>query len=276
MNIIDLTENYIECLTGKIGFRSYESSYPELFSHYFKYWSNRECYSTLLRKSEVTKKRNLISGALNEIEERFLINNIETKNISLILFVGKGTSNGHVFRDNEKFVVWIPVECYETIKQARIFVTHEILHSVHYSLSPDFYFENSRDKRSISRQLITEGIATWLTMKILHIDEGAALWADYLSKRELKIWINECRQKEMELQNLVHKTFRSTSPRIALFNAGDASDVMENRAGYYVGLKLIEGLAEEHKLNSREILRIPRKKLEEMTLNWISKRLGRS
>lgn len=276
MNIIDLTENYIDCLSGKIDFRSYERSYPELFSHYFKYWSNRESYSALLTKSEVIKRRNLISGVLNEIEERFLVYNINTKNISLVLFVGQGTSNGHVFRDKEKFVVWIPVECYKTITQARIFVTHEILHSAHYSLSLDFYFENVRDKRSICRQLITEGIATWLTLKILQIDQGVALWADYLSKRDLRLWINECKQGEMELLNLVHKTFRSTSNSIGLFNAGDTSDVTGNRAGYYVGLKLIEGLSEEHRLKSREILRIPRKKLEKMALNWINKKLGSS
>ena len=276
MNIIDLTENYIDCLTGKNDFRTYERSYPELFSHYFRYWSNREPYSALLTKSEVIKRRNLISGVLNEIEERFLVNNIETKNLSLVVFVGQGTSNGHVFRDHEKFMVWIPVECYKTNTQARIFVTHEIIHSVHYSLSPDFYFENSKDKRSIGRQLITEGIATWLTLKILQIDEGVALWADYLSKRDLRLWINECKQREMELLNLVQKTFRSTSNSIGLFNAGNTSDVTGNRAGYYVGLKLIEGLSEEHKLNLQEILRIPRKKLEKMALNWISKKLGSS
>lgn len=274
MNIIDLTENYIECLTGKNDFRTYERSYPELFSHYFKYWCSRVCYSTLLTKSEVIKRRNLISGALNEIEERFMVNNIETKNISLVLFVGQGTSNGHVFRDNEKFVVWIPVECYKTILQARIFVAHEIVHCVHYTLSYDFYFECIKDKRSISRQLITEGIATWLTLEILQIDEGVALWADYLSKRDLKLWINECKQREMELLNLVHKTFRSTSTSIGLFNAGDTLDVTRNRAGYYIGLKLIEGLAEEHKLNFLEMLKIPREKLEEMALNWIDKKLG--
>jgi uncharacterized protein YjaZ len=276
MNIIDLTENYIDCLTGKNDFRTYEKSYPELFSHYFKYWCSRDCYSTLLTKSEVIKRRNLISGVLNEIEERFMVNNIETNNLSLVVFVGQGTSNGHVFRDHEKFMVWIPVECYKTTTQARIFVTHEIIHSVHYSLSPDFYFKNSKDKRSIGRQLITEGIATWLTLKILQIDEGVALWADYLSNQDLRLWINECRQREMELLNLIHKIFRSTSPRIGLFNADDASDVARNRAGYYVGLKLIEGLAEEYRLNSPEILRIPRKKLEGMALNWISKKLGSS
>lgn len=276
MNIVDLTENYIEYLSGKIDFRSYERSYPELFSHYFKYWSNRGHYSSLFTKSEVTNGRDLIRQALNEIEERFMINNIETKNLSLVLFVGQGASNGHVFKDREKFVVWIPVECYKTIKQARVFVTHEIVHSVHYSLSPDFYFENARDKRQISRQLITEGIATWLTMKILHVDEGAALWADYLSKRDVSLWLNECRQREKELLNLVYESFRSTSPRISIFNYGEASDITGNRAGYFVGLKLVEGLALKHRLNSREILRIPGEKFEEIALNWISNELGKS
>lgn len=269
MNIIDLTNSYTSEMLKAKNLRAYEQSYPALFSHYFKYWARRKNFSNHLSQAELKKRRKLVTEALKLIEKRLSLAGFEVKNMDIVLFVGQGTSNGHAFKDNGKFMVWLPVEGYETKLQAEIFITHEIIHAFHYTHSPDFYFTNVAEKRSVGRQLITEGLATYLSMKILKIDEGAALWADYIPKNETKIWLQKCRRKEQELYKFILKNFSSGNPKLGLFYAYDPADINNYRAGYYVGLKLIEAVARDMKFSNKELLKIPRKKFENIAKRWL-------
>jgi len=274
MNIIDLTKSYIlEILKAK-DLRAYERSYPALFSHYFRYWARRKNFPVYLSRAEVKKRKKFITEALKEIEKNLISSRFETKNIDVVLFVGQGTSNGHAFRDGKKIIVWLPLEAYKTKLQARIFITHEIIHAFHYSYSPDFYFNNLVDKRSVIRQIITEGLATYLSMKILNVDEGTALWADYISKSKIRTWLQECRQKEQDLYRYVLKNFSSSNPKISLFYANNPSNIVNYRAGYYVGLKLVEAIAKDMKLGDKALLKIPRKKFEAVAKRWLQERLS--
>lgn len=273
MNIIDLTKAYEETILKSKDLHAYEQSYPVLFSHYFKYWARRKKFSNYLLKIEVEKRKKLIMNELKKIEKQLFLAGFETKKIDIVLFVGQGTSNGHVFKDGNKFIVWLPLEGYETKLQARVFITHEIIHAFHYSQSPDFYYNNISEKRLVIRQLITEGIATWLTMKILNIDKGIALWADYISKSKIKIWLQKCKKEEHELYEFIFKKISSSDPRIGLFYANDPEDIINYRAGYYVGLKLIESIVKDENLSNQELLKISKRKFENMTKEWFQKSL---
>lgn len=268
MNIIDLTESYTTNMLEKNDLPVYERSYPALFSHYFKYWARRKNFPNHLSRAEVVKRKGLVTGALKEIDRKLAGARFEMKNIDVVLFVGLGTTNGHAFKDNDKFIVWLPLEGYETKLQAIIFITHEIIHALHYTQSPDFYFHNVIEKRHVARQLITEGLATWLTIKILNVDEGLALWANYISKSKIKIWLQNCRQKH-ELYKYILKNFSSSNPKIGLFYANDPADIINYRAGYYVGLKLVEAMAKDKGLKAAEMLRIPRRKFEAIAKRWL-------
>ncbi len=197
----------------------------------------------------------------------------DLSNIDCVLFVSQGTSNGHAFKDGKKFVVWIPIEGYETKLQTLVFITHEIVHGLHYSYSPDFYFKNVSEKLSVARQVITEGLATYLSMKILSVNEGVALWADYISKDKIKIWLQKCRQKEQELYNFVLKNFPSRSPKIELFYANDSKDIYQNRAGYFVGLQAIGQICKDRKINAMDLLKIHRKKFEKIVIEQLQSKV---
>lgn len=272
MNIIDLTSEYIKHIVNAGDLASYEKSYPALFQHYFRYWAKRKNFSKTLNKSEVKKRLNLIEPRLSRVEKKINSSGLNISFLKIVLFVGQSTCNGHVFKDNKEFIVWIPIETYSTPLQVDVFITHEIIHSLHYLKSPDFYFNNFTEKRLISRQFITEGVATYLTKHIIKITQSKALWADFLSKEKTKIWFRECQQKEKELYKFVLKNFSSTNPEISLFYAKNPRNIYEFRAGYFVGLKLVDQMVKNKKMDPKKLLEIPRKKFEKMILEEL--RLG--
>jgi len=269
MNIIDLTDSYIKHILRNNDLSAYERSYPALFGHYFKYWARRKFFSKTLTKTEVKRRLDLIKPRLKIIEKNICSLGFDTSHLDILLFVGQNTSNGHAFKDRKRFIAWIPIETYETLLRVDVFITHEIVHALHYTQSPDFYFHTFSEKRSTSRQLITEGLATYLTMDIMNVNDGIALWADYLSKRELKIWLQKCQQKERELNKFVLKNFSLSNPKTTLFEVDDPNNIYEDRAGYFLGLSIINQIVKVKKLNAKELLSMPRKKIEEMVLEQL-------
>lgn len=264
MIITDLTVFYIEAMLNDNNLKAYEKSYPALFSHYFKYWGNRKSFRSLLSANEAEQRNKLVRNGISCIEKELKQSGLNFAETEIVLFAGQGLSNGHAFRNNGRFIVWIPIEGYKTALQAKIFVTHELMHSLHYTCRPEFYFNNCKEKRSVARQLITEGLATYLTMKILRTDEGTALWADYIQRGEIRKWLKSCGTEERTLYLTLLKKFNSSGRETGLFYAGDPKDIMNFRAGYYAGLKLVEEIAERTGSGVPDLLRLPRGKFEKM------------
>jgi uncharacterized protein YjaZ len=266
MEIVDLTGNYIKHIICNQDLTSYQKSYPSLFRHYFRYWAERRNLSKTLNRGEVKKRLNLILSKLSRVEKKIKKYGLDISSLKIVLFVGQNTSNGHAFRDGSDLIVWIPIETYSTPLMVDVFVTHEIIHALHYLRSPDFYFNTVAEKRSVLRQLITEGIATYLTKHIMRISQAEALWADFLSKQKIKAWLKECRQKEKELCKFVLNNFSSTSPELALFYSSNPRNIYEYRAGYFLGLRLVDLIVRTEGINPDKLLKIPRKRFEKMIL----------
>ena len=264
MKVKDLTQNYTTYILEKDSLDLYKQNMPELLNHYFKYWALENYFHKSLKtKSEVEEKTNLIKSRLDFIEKKLNDFGFGTSNIEIILFVGQNCTNGHAFEEKGKFVVWLPVEAYESSEDIDIFVTHEIIHSLHYTKSPDFYFKTKTEKINVGRQIITEGIATYLTSKVLNITDEKALWADFLNSNELKKWLNECESKKYELYDFVLKNFNSSSEDIQIFWANESNDIYKYRAGYFVSLELIKEFVKKEKISNEHLLKIDRKYFEE-------------
>ena len=271
MKVKDLTQNYIINILEKDSLFLYKESMPILLSHYFKYWALENYFHKSLKtKSEVEEKTNLIKSRLSFIESKLNDFGFETSDIEIILFVGQNCTNGHAFEEKGKFVVWLPVEAYESCEDIDIFVTHEIIHALHYTKNPDFYFKTKEEKINIGRQIITEGVTTYLTSKVLNISDEKALWANFLNQNELEKWFNKCKEKKCELYNFVLKNFSSSKDEIQIFWANDPNDVYKYRAGYFVGLELIKEFIEKENVSDIEILGINRKIFEEKIKNILS------
>lgn len=256
MNIIDKTGEYITHILGDNNLAAYENSYPALFEHYYKFWAKKGKPFVTLSEKEVAERSSLILGELPDIEEKFLAFGLDIADLDIVLFVGQDTSNGHAFRDIGEIVVWIPIESYLSSSLVRVFLTHEIIHALHYVKSPDYYPENTEDMRKMSRELITEGLATYLTAKILDIDDLTALWADYLPVDKAILWFNECEKRETELFKYILDNFDHSGSDIRLFQAADPDDILKFRAGYYAGMKIIEAVGRDMGIEPVELLDI--------------------
>jgi hypothetical protein len=260
MRIIDLTPAYKKFILEDNDFGSYQKAFPALFQHYYKYWTSRKSFPATISPEKISIRRNLLLKRLVVIEKKFKKFGYNLSNFKIVIFIGQNTSNGHAFKYKNEFIVWLPLETYSTKKEIDIFVTHEIIHALHYSVSPEFYFGNLKEKRNLSRQLITEGIATLYTQKILNVDERNALWADFLRLEKYFLWLKKCKNQEHELLKYIYKNFQSTNKNIEIFYANDPKNVFKYRSGYYIGLKLVRPLSTKY--GDKELLKIRRKKIE--------------
>jgi hypothetical protein len=268
MKILDLTVETHSAM--QYGLKEYEMIHPDLFAHYFRYWANRENFSdNIISRNDLELRRELVCNSLQSVIQSIEDYGLPADSITVILFTGQNTSNGHAFMNKDEITVWIPVETYHTTLQAQVFLTHEIIHGIHYLLSPDFSFGNESERVHTGRQLITEGVATYFTMRALGISESEALWADFLSEQKIDEWIADCRRRLTELKAHCRKTFSNSDGKSGLFHADDPSDIFRYRAGYFVGLEFVKWMADKQR-TEHEILQLPRRNLEQSALAYVS------
>lgn len=253
MNVTDLTENFIEDVLHRSNVAAYEARTPALFKHYLTYWAPRSAAYSRLIPREIRKRSRLIKSKL-EMISRCLRGKDIFNFPDIFLFVGKGTSNGHAMRMHNKYSVWLPVEKYSTSKQVEIFVTHEILHAVHYKHQPDLYFLNKKEKENTTRLLITEGVATYLSACVMKVKPQEALWADYLSKDLAEAWLTKCEKNSDRLWALSKKALTGSNISSQMFYANDSHDVLKFRAGYWIGYQVVKAVVERYELDEKKLL----------------------
>lgn len=247
MQIIDITKQSIE--------KSNEEYFHEnknLFEHYFKYWADKKTFKIKQTEKEIYGNKSLIVAELKRIENSFELAGLPLSNSKIILFVGQGTTNGHSFKDNDEFITWIPIELYSTKSSIDVFIPHEIIHTLHYTKNPDFYFNDIYEKNDSIRLLITEGIATYITKVIFKLSDKDALWADFMNESTFKEWEDEC----LKNIDLMSQTINSNKENIFETNENILS--YKNRGGYYLGLKIITNLCEQENITLDELLNTPR------------------
>ncbi len=265
LDLLDLTPQYLQYGLHQRQ-EDYFATYPALFRHYYRYWAeNGELVS--LTQDAVREKVTLVESRLPEIERAFTRQGFLDK-VQVALFVGANTTNGHVFWDQPRrsFVVWLPVEAYASPLQVDVFVTHEIVHGLHYARCPEFHFQDEQTKHLVGRQVITEGTATWGTQVILGHDEKTALWADYLSPVFVRQWYARCRAREPEMARRILQEWSESSKDNAWFGLWDKNDVTRYRGGYYVGLQVIRKIHQSQKLDLQSLCSFEKQTLETIAL----------
>lgn len=269
MKVLDLTQAYCSNVALNGDWRSYERHYPALFRHYFRFWARRAYPDVKVMPGELSARSQLVARRLSRLRRKFAEGGFDLEGVDFVLFVGKHCTNGHAFLDKDRWVVWIPVETYTTTRLVDIFVTHEIAHALHYRESSRFYFLNKPEQRSFSRQLLTEGMATYLTAVALGCSDDLALWGGFLPDDQLQGWRSDCEANWPMLLRFVQKRFDS-SAKTELFQANDPANILKFRAGYLVGLELIKTIAVERALSPAELIALPRKKLERFAKRILS------
>jgi len=264
MRITDLTDVYKDLVIRQNRFEEYVQTAPSLFAHYFSYWAKRPMDGVpVLSERDLQQKQHLLRTRLPIIEETMVRKGLRIHDLSLVLFVGQGTSNGHAFLEQGKSTVWIPVEAYETEKQVDVFVTHEIVHALHYQARPEFFFTSKKEQQQTGRQFLTEGMATCLTKHVLDCGDTTALWADYLPPTQADRWMSDCKEHLSELGKVIYEQWNESPEQNELFLANDPNNIFKYRSGYFAGLWFTEEFMRRENLRPQDLLQVDRKILEQ-------------
>lgn len=262
MQIIDLTENYFRDYIENGNRQAYENSFPELFDHYYQFWTKRELEIVGVKNDDIQIRKSWINQLIEKLTGIFANHEIDFKAIDFVYFIGVGTTNGHAFKYQDRYYIWLPLETYTSEKLVDVFVTHEIAHALHYQHSPLFYFGSKDEQLRMSRQLITEGLATYITRQLLGITAMQALWDDYLSENDTEAWWRKCAAEQRNLLRLIYDNYYKSDRNIEIFYADNPDNIYQFRSGYYAGLKVIENYATKDRLTLKELLGLPRAKFE--------------
>lgn len=238
----------------------YEQRCPDLFTHYYTFWADRTTAPVRLSETELDHNRALVIGAVSSLGPVFEQHGFPLGEFELILMVGQRTSNGHAFRRGDRFAAWVALESYHTQLLAEIFVAHEIIHQLHYQLQPGFFFSTRAEQQDPIRLLMTEGVASYLTARLLGCDAGAALWADYLNPAELTAWMTNCQQNTSRLARCFEKCLAAGDPH-DLFVLADPADIYRNRGGYYLGLQVVAAVSDNLHLAPADLLNMSHNRL---------------
>ncbi len=265
IELLDITSQYLQNATRQRE-QAYFDTYPALFRHYYQYWA---IPGDLVHLTEhaVQEKVALIKSRLPFLEQEFTRKGF-TDIVRVVLFVGANTTNGHAFwdGDSQAFVVWLPVEAYATPLQVDVFVTHEMIHALHYTRNPDFYFQDKKTKYMMGRQIITEGIATWGTQFITGKDDVTVLWSDYVLPSFAMQWYRRCRAQSQEMARRILDEWNESREENEWFSLWDENDVTRYRGGYYVGLEVIRKACEEQAIDLHTLLALEKREVEIMVL----------
>lgn len=184
--------------------------------------------------------------------------------------IGQGTSNGHAIIEDDRALVWIPLEAYSTERQVGVFLTHEIVHGLHYLSRPEYFFHTHEEKNHLGRQLMTEGVALYVTKTLMSFSAEDALWADYIPEAECMVWMNACVQEQPALRTFMREHWNDIDGlALDLFFANDPDDIYRYRAGYFIALSIIESIVATRGLDLQALLATPRTQLEEWCLSTL-------
>jgi len=271
MKLLDLTGLYCRTVAINGAWRDYEEQCPELFRHYFRFWAKRSYPDVKIPVNMLLSRSARITRRLPQLLRKFNEKGFDTSDLCIVLFVGKNCTNGHAFRGESGWVVWIPVESYATDLLIDVFVTHEIAHALHYESSSKFYFTSKPEHRDFARLLLTEGIATYLTTVILGCTDDVALWGDFLTAKQISNWRVNCERSWSLINDIAVRKFRSNAPT-ELFQANDSKDVFKFRAGYLLGLELVKEVSSVENIAPNELVALSRKRFERLALNYLKTR----
>ncbi|MEW5797003.1 MAG: hypothetical protein AB1772_11665, partial [Candidatus Zixiibacteriota bacterium] len=260
--VIDLVEDFISLCLQQNDTPVYEARYPSFFEHYYRFWCSRDRPRVDSDARELRLRAARVRRAIDLCASRLRRWDLSPQGLTVILFVGRNTSNGHAFLNGDKWVVWIPVETYSTDLLAKVFVTHEVVHALHYRGSPGFYFNDKQEKERLSRQLITEGVATFLTTVILDCSDQEALWGDFLTQHQYDTWPIECRKRALEFAKSCYEHFSESSYDSSFFRILDPKKIVADRCAYLLGLDIVRDVSRKENIAPLELLKLGREDFE--------------
>jgi hypothetical protein len=195
----------------------------------------------------------LIDQAVNELKDTVPLlpeafqKLIHKNSVAGIFFmIGDGTIDSHGLLVNEKSYIIIDMLSYirgYDYYNPRSFLVHELSHAIHYSLTPEMYFENHKSSpEGLLKRILVEGIATYLTRYFTEESDEDVFWLGYLNKKEIEKWIENCRQKKAlvssRIRGLISDNIWQDQYQYELFSIIDPDNLWRGRLGYFYGYEI--------------------------------------
>ncbi len=209
------------------------------------------------------------SKCVHEVATSFSMPGVDDSEALLMVLDDVIQPNGHAFLHDDLAIAYYAIKSGVSLESHRVFATHEIIHALHYQLSPTCYFDTAERQRHTGRQLITEGIATTLSAHILNISMENALWADILPKQKVGNWMRTCASVREELAMKALSTFNHASPHGMFDYTTDAEPII-SRSGYWIGAHFIHNLI-KNGWSFMEILQAPYSALSPLLILWLER-----
>lgn len=234
---------------------------PNLIEHYTRYVAPWPTADDGLATEAIIPQRNRVFDTLQQSIPILNEAGLNNERLIALLMVGQARSNGHAYLDHGYAIAWFDIRCYDKPSTATIFSMHELIHAIHYQQDPQFYFNTQSERRNTERQLLTEGVATYCTKRLLGVSDVEALWGDELPPDASTAWLRECNENVPQLSHRLKSAISANDADDSLFLARNPNDPFGYRQGYYLGLRLIEQVSTELAWSPLELLMTPKSTL---------------
>lgn len=104
MKLTDLTPAYRAHYLERDDRTAYEAAAPALFDHYYANWADIAKPPVRLSESELATNRQYLLNSLSRIEPALRNFGVQPESLELALIVGQDSSNGHAYREQDRFL----------------------------------------------------------------------------------------------------------------------------------------------------------------------------
>lgn len=233
------------------------------FKEFFNVFYDNKPFSedvvkSIKRDFDINKVTDLSDKLINIFEKRLEdLSEVGIENeIGLIIFIGDGNIDGHSIVIDDSTYVFVDLEAIISRYGSNLeaFLSHEIIHAVHYNLNKEFYPENYKSvEDKYLKTLIEEGLATYMNMLIFGFSRNSSYWLDILKSDEVMEWVSSCEKEKIsigkKLNELIENKQYDNSLYLKLFCIKKSEKLTEYRMGYYYGSEIIRKICSENSVN---------------------------
>lgn len=237
MEVLNLAEKQIKSKSLNPIESAFFKEYFRLFNSNVNFEKDTKQLMQAYSSQEVSKTVSFLKTLSEEI--LYQINDILNRDVVLdiITFFGDCSYDGHAILIDGKPYIFFDLNAILPrldFYNFKAFITHEMIHGVHYILNPAFYRGNYHTvEEKYLKLLFAEGIATYLSQ----------VWEWVRNCEKMKNDIGNNLQQAINLGKLDNHLYN------CLFGIDDFEMVTSYRTGYYYGSEIVKYFVEEKNIN---------------------------
>lgn len=238
--------------------------YPDFFTVYFRAFDHekpfrrdlpkalkraRQLHDTAGNVERIMQACTVAEATLQPLFEKLLPR--EDVEPRLYLFIGRGMWDGHgLVGGKEPSMFFDMTLVNEHLSRdnfsLEVHFVHELVHALHYHLSPEFFPAFDKAHRRITDQFVAEGLATCVCREMTGCGDRQALWFGSLNEDQFDEWRKHARnwrqQVADDIQTLLQKGDVEDADALneKLFRI--PGQLQQGRVGYLYGTEVVESV----------------------------------